>query len=144
MHFCSRAYHRSEHTISGIGFESGGLALPMPSRIPFLSERTEGKLSRRESGLWRFGTAGVGGGVGNFDAVQFLPAVELPLTFEALGAKDPSAEELERAGKLAVTENGSMGNMPFPVSWEQVVEGMKKADRMGEAYKKGVKNDTVH
>ncbi len=132
--------------LSGIGFESGGLAAAhaIQNALSCL-KGTEGKLHGEKVAFGVLVQLVLEEAWEDFDAVQmFCRQVELPLTFEALGAKDPSAEELERAGKLAVTENGSMGNMPFPVSWEQVVEGMKKADRMGEAYKKGVKNDTVH
>ena len=61
----------------------------------------------------------------------FLMEIGLPVTFEELGIGDISDEELMGAAREACPEGGNIHHMPFPVDADKVFAAMKAADAYG-------------
>lgn len=64
------------------------------------------------------------------DAVIFLRKCSLPTTLKELNLGDVSDGELMKAAEASCAENDTMKNMPFDVIPEDVVAAMKTADRI--------------
>ncbi len=63
------------------------------------------------------------------EIIRFCRACGLPTTFADLGMADVSDEKLLEAAVLSCDKDDTMGNMPFEVTPEDVVAAMKTADR---------------
>lgn len=61
--------------------------------------------------------------------IAFCKKCGLPTTFEELGIAEVSDERLLEAATLSCAEDDTMGNMPFEVSAQDVFAAMKTADR---------------
>ena len=61
--------------------------------------------------------------------IAFCKKCGLPTTFEELGIAEVSDERLLEAAALSCAEDDTMGNMPFEVSAQDVFAAMKTADR---------------
>ena len=61
--------------------------------------------------------------------IVFCKKCGLPTTFEELGIAEVSDERLLEAAALSCAEDDTMGNMPFEVSAQDVFAAMKTADR---------------
>ena len=61
--------------------------------------------------------------------IAFCEKCGLPTTFEELGIAEVSDERLLEAAALSCAEDDTMGNMPFEVSAQDVFAAMKTADR---------------
>lgn len=61
--------------------------------------------------------------------IVFCKKCSLPTTFEELGIAEVSDERLLEAAALSCAEDDTMGNMPFEVSAQDVFAAMKTADR---------------
>lgn len=113
--------------LSGIGFESGGLAASHAihnglTAIPKLHDLLHGEKvafgtltqmvleNRSEEEI--------------YEVIAFCQEIGLPTTFEELGIPNITKEELMEAAKLANNENDTMGNMPFDVSEGDIVGAM--------------------
>ena len=121
--------------LSGVGFESGGLAaahaihngltnleethsLLHGEKVAFgalcqlvLENRTDQEINK---------------------AIRFLKACGLPVCFEDLHLEKAADEELMIAAEAACAENDTMGNMPFEVTPKDGLAAMKTADRLSK------------
>ncbi|WP_079707975.1 glycerol dehydrogenase [Paraliobacillus ryukyuensis] len=125
--------------LSGIGFESGGLAgahaihngftalhgdihtLTHGEKVAFgtltqlaLEDRTLDEINRY---------------------IDFYLALRLPVTLEDIKLKNVSDEDLMKVAELAVQEGGSIHNLPGTITADQVVDAIKAADQYAQAYK---------
>ena len=64
--------------------------------------------------------------------VSFCKAVGLPITLEDMGVKKIDPEKILEVGKLACAEGETIHNMPFVVTAEKVQQAILKADNIGK------------
>lgn len=69
------------------------------------------------------------------EVIGFCIDVGLPVTFEDLGIKNVDSDQLFEVAKLANAEGDTIGNMPFEVTSEKVLSAMLSADAMGRFFK---------
>ena len=69
------------------------------------------------------------------DIILFCIDVGLPVTFEELGIKGVTDEELRKVAEAACAENDTIHNLPFEVTVDSVVSALKAADAYGRFYK---------
>ncbi len=123
--------------LSGIGFESGGLAgahaihngltvLPECHHMQHGEKVNFGTLTQLvlenipEDDL--------------FEMLDWMTTVGLPVTFGELGITDTSKEHLMPAAEAAAAENDTLHNLPFEVTPESVYSAMLAADAYGRAF----------
>ncbi len=126
--------------LSGVGFESGGVATAhmIANCLPSLPECH--KLMHGQE---------VGFGIVSqlcleedveveeiYDIVDFEIAVGLPVTFADLGLEGVSRDRLESIGKICAGEGSLCHFHPFKITPESVVDAMIAADALGTARKK--------
>ena len=63
--------------------------------------------------------------------LSFCKSVGLPTCFKALGLENVTREELFAVAEAACAPTDTMGNMPFPVTPEMVVDALLGADAIG-------------
>ncbi|MGN1189280.1 MAG: glycerol dehydrogenase, partial [Candidatus Ornithospirochaeta sp.] len=124
--------------LSGIGFESAGLAgaHAIHNGLTVL----EGCHGMYHGEKVAFGTIAqlVLENVSEEDLeeiILFCIDVGLPVTFEELGIKDVTDEELRMVAEAACAENDTIHNLPFEVTVDSVVSALKAADAYGRFYK---------
>ena len=120
--------------LSGVGFESGGVAGAHSINDGFSACPEAAHLYHGE--IVGFGTLAMLMLQNTDEAVVnevtgFMKQVGLPMTFTQLGI-NPTDELLLRVAKIACTQS-VMGNMPFPVTEHDVVRAMLKADLVGQS-----------
>ena len=126
--------------LSGLGFESGGLAAvhAIYSGFSLLHEKSDALHGEIVS----FGTicqllmedapkAEVE------QVLAFQEAVGLPMTLSDIGFDDMTDEELETVAEKAMNPKGSIQSMPFDVTVQAVKSAILTADKLGQTYKKG-------
>lgn len=140
-HACTKAV---EHIIeantylSGIGFESGGLAAAHAIHNGLTVIGETHKLYHGEKVA--FGTL-VQLVLENADnqeieeVIDFCISVGLPVTLKDLGITDVNQEQLYEVAKLACAETETIHNMPFEVSADTVYAAIMGADALGTYYK---------
>jgi len=69
-----------------------------------------------------------------YDVVEFCYTVGLPITLYELGIEEIKPEEIMEVAKAATAEGESIHNMPFPVSAEDVYAAILAADAIGSEY----------
>lgn len=125
--------------LSGVGFESGGLAAAHAlanglTHLPALRKSMHGEvvafctiaqmvLENRPMEELR-------------QVLAFCRSVHLPVTLEELGAGECSREELALAAEASLGNNSNMENMPFPITAEQALGALLLADRLGRDFSK--------
>lgn len=120
--------------LSGVGFESGGVAGAHAINDGFSACPEASHLYHGE--IVGFGTLAMLM-LSNTDEVllkqvtSFMKEVGLPMTFEQLGI-EPKDELLLRVAHVACTQS-VMGNMPFAVTEHDVVRALLKADIIGKS-----------
>ena len=125
--------------LSGIGFESGGLAGAHAIHNGLTAIEATHKMYHGEKVA--FGTL-VQLVLENADSeeieevVEFCQAVGLPTTLEELGIKEVKPEEIMEVAKLAAAEGDTLSNMPFEVTPEDVYAAILAADAIGRSYMK--------
>lgn len=123
--------------LSGLGFESGGLAAAhsihnglseLPQTHGYLHGEKVGFgtltqliLENREMDLLE-------------TVLDFMVTVGLPITLEGIGLKDVSHEELRRVAEAATAPDETIHNEPFEVTAEDVVDAIIGADALGRSY----------
>ena len=123
--------------LSGIGFESGGLAGAHAIHNGLTAIEATHKMYHGEKVA--FGTL-VQLVLENADSeeieevVEFCQAVGLPTTLEELGIKEVKPEEIMDVAKLAAAEGDTLSNMPFEVTPEDVYAAILAADAIGRSY----------
>lgn len=122
--------------LSGIGFESGGLAAAHPIHLglSFL----EGTKDRLHGELVAFSTLAqlVLEDYAPHEiktVIQFCKDVGLPCTLKQLGVMDASRQNLQRAAEVACEEGQTTHNTYFPVTADMVVQAIIGADVMGQS-----------
>ena len=123
--------------LSGIGFESGGLAgaHAIHNGLTALPETHELYHGEKVA----FGTLVqlVLEGADQ-DEIQevlgFCQEAELPTTLEDLGIKEVKEEQIMEVARLACSPDDTLGNMPFEVTPEDVYAAIIAADALGRYY----------
>lgn len=125
--------------LSGIGFESGGLATAHAvhnglTAIPETHEKYHGEKVA-------FGTL-VQLILENVpldeleEVLDFCLAVGLPVTLEDLGIVDVDIDKIKEVAELAASEEDTALNMPFEVTPDSIFAAIVTADALGKQYKK--------
>ncbi|BDF33052.1 glycerol dehydrogenase [Lachnospiraceae bacterium] len=123
--------------LSGIGFESGGLAGAHAIHNGLTAIEETHAMYHGEKVA--FGTL-VQLVLENADSreiedvVDFCNAVGLPTTLAQLGIKEVKAEQIMEVAELAAAEGDTLGNMPFAVTPEDVYAAIMAADAIGRNY----------
>lgn len=123
--------------LSGIGFESGGLAGAHAVHNGLTVIEETHALYHGEKVA--FGTL-VQLVLENADSeeietvVDFCSAVGLPTTLAQLGIKEVKPDQIMEVAKLAAAEGDTLGNMPFEVTPEDVYAAVMAADAIGRHY----------
>lgn len=127
--------------LSGLGFESGGLAAAhaIHDGLTIL----EGTHKYFHGEKVAFGTlAQLALENAPMDEIlevlDFCTAVGLPVCLEDIGVTEISQEELIAVAEKSCIPEESVYAMPFPVSVENVAAAIKMADELGRAYKAGL------
>lgn len=124
--------------LSGIGFESGGLAGAHAIHNGLTAIEETHSLYHGEKVA--FGTL-VQLVLENApedeiaEVLDFCMEVGLPVTLADLGIKEVKADQIMEVAKLAAGENDTLGNMPFAVTPEDVYAAIMGADALGRYYK---------
>ena len=135
---CTKAVEKvieANTLLSGIGFESGGLAgahaihngltvLPECHHMQHGEKVNFGTLTQLV--LENIPIEDLS------DLLDWMTEVGLPVTFEELGITDTSREHLLPAAEAACAENDTIRNLPFPVDPEKVYNAMLAADQYGK------------
>jgi len=123
--------------LSGIGFESGGLAashsihngltvLPQTHDAQHGEKVAFGVLTQAvlENALMDEVLA----------IMQFYKTVGLPITLEEIGLENVTDEDLRKVADAATVPGETIHNEPFEVTSDMVLDAMKTADAIGKAY----------
>lgn len=123
--------------LSGIGFESSGLAAAHAIYDGFTLLESVHRAYHGE--LVAFGTIVQlileGRSKELTEVMGFCRKVELPLTLEDINLGSVTDEELMSVAKKATEPGETMHNMPFPVESDDVFNAIKVADSLGEKFK---------
>ena len=68
------------------------------------------------------------------EVLDFCVQVGLPVTLEDLGVEHPDKDQLMEVAKLACADSDTLHNMPFPVDAESVYAAILAADELGKYY----------
>lgn len=123
--------------LSGVGFESGGLAAAHAIHNGLTAIPATHSLYHGEKVA--FGTL-VQLVLENVpteeleEVINFCLDVGLPVTLADLGITEPKAEELMEVARLACADGDTLHNMPFPVTPESVYAAILVADELGKLY----------
>lgn len=138
---CTRALENiieANTYLSGLGFESGGLAAAHAIHNGFTALPETHQFYHGEKVA--FGTLAQlvleNADKAELTAVlDFCRAVGLPTTLADLGITDVSRSRLMRVAELACAPDDTLGNMPFPVTPASVCAAIIGADALGRAHK---------
>ncbi|MFB6468661.1 glycerol dehydrogenase [Cytobacillus sp. Hz8] len=123
--------------LSGVGAESGGLAAAHAihngmTAVPSLHHAQHGEkvvfglltqLVLESAPKEEFETV-----------INFIKEVGLPLTLKDLGLDEFREEEWRKVAEIACAEGDTMGNMPHPVTPDDVYQAIIAANALGESY----------
>ncbi len=141
---CTRAVENiieANTYLSGIGFESGGLAGAHAIHNGLTALEETHALYHGEKVA--FGTL-VQLMLENApeeeleEVIDFCMAVGLPTTLADLGVKEPDSKRLMEVATLAAAPGDTLGNMPFEVTPQTVYAAILAADAAGRYYKEEV------
>ncbi len=139
-HVCSKAVENvieANTYLSGVGFESGGLAGAHAIHNGLTAIPETHSLYHGEKVA--FGTL-VQLVLENApleeleEVLEFCTEVGLPTTLADLGVENPTQEQLMEVAKLACADADTLHNMPFPVDAESVYAAILAADELGKYY----------
>lgn len=124
--------------LSGIGFESGGLAAAhaIHNGLTVLEECHHLYHGEKVA----FGTL-VQLALENAEmeeikeVIEFCKSVGLPTTLRDMGAEDVTEEQLRKVAKASVAEGETIHNMPFNVTADDVYAAILTADKLGNYYR---------
>jgi glycerol dehydrogenase len=122
--------------LSGVGFETGGLACAhaVNDGLSVLDETH--KLLHGEKVSFGLVTQLVLENASEeelYKVIRFLKACHLPTTFKDINLENVSDEQLLKVAEAACAEDETMKNMPFEVSPKMVVSAMKAADQIASS-----------
>ena len=123
--------------LSGIGFESGGLAGAHAIHNGLTAIPETHKLYHGEKVA--FGTLVQlvledAGEDEIMEVIDFCTETGLPVTLKELGIKKVKPEQIMEVAELSCTEGDTMGNMPFEVTPDDVYAAIMGADALGRYY----------
>lgn len=139
-HVCTTAVENvieANTYLSGVGFESGGLAGAHAIHNGLTAIPETHSLYHGEKVA--FGTL-VQLVLENApleeleEVLEFCTEVGLPTTLADLGVENPTQEQLMEVAKLACADADTLHNMPFPVDAESVYAAILAADELGKYY----------
>ena len=139
-HVCTTAVENVIETntyLSGVGFESGGLAGAHAIHNGLTAIPETHSLYHGEKVA--FGTL-VQLVLENApleeleEVLEFCTEVGLPTTLADLGVENPTQEQLMEVAKLACADADTLHNMPFPVDADSVYAAILAADELGKYY----------
>ena len=122
--------------LSGVGWESGGLATAhaIANSLPAIHE-THGLMHGEKVAFGLITQLCLEQDMPTeeiYRVVDFLAAVGLPITFEAMKMQDVSRERLLDFARSVSGEGSFVHNHPFAVSAEDIVDAMYAADSLGK------------
>ena len=123
--------------LSGIGFESGGLAGAHAIHNGFTVLEECHHMYHGEKVAFGTITQLVLENVPEEELERIICwciSVGLPVTLEELGVKDVTEEKIMAVSQAACAENDTLHNMPFEVTPESVCAAIKAADAYGKYY----------
>lgn len=123
--------------LSGIGFESGGLAGAHAIHNGLTAIPETHSLYHGEKVA--FGTLVQlvledAGEDEIIEVIDFCTEIGLPVTLKELGIKEVKPEQIMEVAKLSCAEGDTMGNMPFHVTPDDVYAAIMGADALGRYY----------
>lgn len=123
--------------LSGIGFESGGLAGAHAIHNGLTAMPETHKLYHGEKVA--FGTLVQlvledAGEDEIMEVIDFCTETGLPVTLKELGIKKVKPEQIMEVAELSCAEGDTMGNMPFEVTPDDVYAAIMGADALGRYY----------
>ena len=139
-HVCTKAVENvieANTYLSGVGFESGGLAGAHAIHNGLTAIPETHSLYHGEKVA--FGTL-VQLVLQNApleeleEVLEFCTEVGLPTTLADLGVENPTQEQLMEVAKLACADADTLHNMPFPVDADSVYAAILAADELGKYY----------
>lgn len=113
--------------LSGLGFESGGLAAAHAIHDGLsAAEQTHGLSHGEKVNIGTIAQLIMEGAETEEleDFIEFSTRVGLPTTLTEVGLSPEDTDVLEAVAKAATSEDETIHNMPFPVTPEQVVEAL--------------------
>lgn len=140
-HVCTKAVENiieANTYLSGVGFESGGLAGAHAVHNGLTAIEATHSLYHGEKVA--FGTL-VQLVLENApkteieEVIHLCQAVGLPTTLEDLNVKEVKLEEIMEVAKLVCSPDDTIGNMPFEVTPDDVYAAILGADQLGRYYK---------
>lgn len=123
--------------LSGIGFESGGLAAAHAIHNGFTVLEDCHHLYHGEKVAFGTLTQLVMENLPIEELEEvfiFCAELGLPVTLEQLGIKEVTTEKIMAVAKAATVEGETIHNMPFPVTADTVYAAIMTADAMGKEY----------
>lgn len=120
--------------LSGVGFESGGLAAAHAINDGFTHLPETHQVYHGEKVA--FGTIVqliLEDAPELNEVLDFCVSVGLPVTLEQLGVADKGEDNIKKVAKFACHKAQSTKNMPFPVDEDMVCKAILKADQLGKA-----------
>ncbi|MDL2236220.1 glycerol dehydrogenase [Christensenellaceae bacterium OttesenSCG-928-K19] len=121
--------------LSGVGFESGGLAAAHAVHDGLTVLPETHKMLHGEKVAFGTLTQLVLENAPDeeiAEVLDFCDSIGLPTTLEALGIKEVTPEKLLPVGEAACAPEDTMRNMPFTVTPEDVVSALIVADKLGD------------
>jgi glycerol dehydrogenase len=120
--------------LSGVGFESGGLALAHAINDGFAHlPETHGIYHGEKVAFGTIVQLILEDAPELNEVIDFCLSVGLPVTLEQLSIIDNSEENIKKVAEAACIKTQSTKNMPFPVDVEMVCKAIFKADQLGKS-----------
>jgi glycerol dehydrogenase len=131
--------------LSGLGFESGGLAtVHMIANALSSYPECKDMMHGDKVGFGIISQLCLDDEIDTdeiYEVVDFEVAVGLPVTFEDLGLKGATREKLQPIADVCAGPGSLCETHPFPVTADDILDAMIAADQLGQARKKLQKND---
>lgn len=121
--------------LSGLGFESGGLAAAHAIHNGFTALEATHHYYHGEKVAFSTLVQLVLEGQPMekiYEVLEFCQTVGLPTTLAELGIENPTREDLMKVAQGATAPNETIHNEPFPVTAEMVVDAILAADALGQ------------
>ena len=120
--------------LSGVGFESGGLAAAHAINDGFAHlPETHGIYHGEKVAFGTIVQLVLEDAPELNEVIGFCADLGLPVTLEQLGITNKSEENIKKVAEAACVKTQSTKNMPFPVDVDMVLKAIFKADELGMA-----------
>ncbi len=123
--------------LSGLGFESGGLAAAHAIHNGFTALESTHQVYHGEKVAFSTIVQMVledRPADEIYEVIQFCDLVGLPVTLKQLNLDAPTQAELMKVAQAATAEGETIHNMPFPVTAKTVYNAIVAADALGQEY----------